>query len=76
MNLPRFKDTIWFTWLHIFAMVAIIIGVGYFTFIVVSDKGQPTWDYRPVKSIPSESPYAVYEKNPAGQHINGREGIK
>jgi hypothetical protein len=41
---------------------------------VVSDKGRPTWDYRPVKSIPSESPYATYPKNPQGQHVNEKEG--
>ncbi len=38
--------------------------MGYFAFIVVADKGTPPWDYRPVKSLPSESPYANYEKNP------------
>jgi len=41
--------------------------------VVVADKGVPTWDYRPVKSLPSESPYAVYEKNPLGQHVSGKE---
>ncbi len=73
MNELKAKDTLRSTWLHIIAMIAFILGVGYFTFIVVSDKGVPSWDYRPVKSIPSESPYAAYEKNPAGQHVNGEE---
>ena len=58
----------------IIIMVGIILGVGYFSFTVVSDKGPPTWDYRPVKSLPSESPYAVYPKNPQGQHVSGKEG--
>ncbi|MDA3791604.1 MAG: hypothetical protein PF503_24290 [Desulfobacula sp.] len=74
MDTQKMKDSVLFTWLHIFAMVAIILGVGYFAFIVVADKGTPSWDYRPVKSIPSESVYADYEKNPAGQHVSGKEG--
>ena len=61
------------TYLWITTMVAIILGVGYFSFVVVADKGVPTWDYRPVKSLPSESPYAGYEKNPLGQHVSGKE---
>ena len=67
------KESLLRTWLWIMAMVAIILGVGYFSFVVVADKGVPTWDYRPVKSLPSESPYAVYEKNPLGQHVSGKE---
>ncbi len=74
MNTVKIKESVLFTWLHIIAMIAIILGVGYFAFIVVADKGQPSWDYRPVKSIPSESPYAIYQKNPAGQHVKGKEG--
>lgn len=76
MNTPKIKDTIWFTWLHIIAMVAVILGIGYFAFIVVSDKGIPSWDYRPVKNIPSESVFGTYKENPAGQHVSGKEGNK
>lgn len=76
MSTLKSKESVLFTWLHILAMVAFILGVGYFTFIVVADKGQSSWDYRSVKSIPSESPYAIYEKNPAGQHVNTRGGTK
>lgn len=73
MNELKIKNSVLSTWLHIIAMIAFIIGLGYFTFIVVSDKGMPTWDYRPVKSTPSESPYAKYQKNTAGQHVSGQE---
>jgi hypothetical protein len=76
MNSLKIKNTIFHTWLWIIALIVIILGVGYFTFIVVSDKGMPSWDYRPVKSIPSESPYATYPKNPAGQHVSGKEDTK
>ena len=67
------KESILRTWLWIMVMIAIILGVGYSSFVVVADKGVPTWDYRPVKSLPSESPYAVYPKNPSGQHVSGKE---
>lgn len=76
MNTLEHKESILRTWLWILIMIAIILGVGYFAFIVVADKGKPSWDYRPVKSIPSESPHAIYKKNPAGQHIQGREEHK
>ena len=74
MSTFNIKGTVLHTWIWVFVMVAIILGTGYFTFIVVSDKGKPTWDYRPAKSVPSESPYAEYDKNPHGQHIRGKEG--
>ncbi|MDY0220698.1 MAG: hypothetical protein RBR67_06145 [Desulfobacterium sp.] len=71
---PKSKESLLRTFVWITIMVAIILGVGYFSFVVVSDKGPPAWDYRPVKSLPSESPYAVYPKNPQGQHVSGKEG--
>lgn len=74
MNTLKIKNTVLHTWLWIIVMIAIILGVGYFSFIVVSDKGKPSWDYRPIKSIPSESPHATYQNNPAGQHVSGKEG--
>lgn len=74
MDTLKLKDSVLYTWFWIFALTTMILGVGYFTFVMVSDKGTPSWDYRPVKSIPSESPYAAYQKNPAGQHVSGKEG--
>ena len=47
---------------------------GLFAFSVVGDRGQPNWDYRPVKDVPGESPYAMYEKLPYPQHVRGSEG--
>jgi len=40
----------------------------------VGDRGQPTWDYRPVPDIPGESPYAVYDVMPFPQHVRGAAG--
>lgn len=74
MNTLKIKESLWRTWLWILFMISLILGVGYFTFIVVSDKGIPSWDYRPVNSTPSASIHATYDENPAGQHIRGRGG--
>jgi len=73
MDTLKIRQPLLYTWLWIIALVTMILGVGYFTFVMVPDKGKPSWDYRPVKSIPSESPYATYQKNPAGQHVSGKE---
>ena len=62
------------TWVWVFLLVAFILFKGYFTFAVVGDLGQPTWDYRPVKDVPGESPYAIYEPLPYPQHIRGEKG--
>ena len=62
------------TWLIIVFIFAIIVGKGLFSFLVVGDLGQPTWDYRPVKDVPAESPYAVYKLLPNPQHVKGAEG--
>jgi hypothetical protein len=62
------------TWLVIFSLLALILGKGFFAFFVVSDLGQPTWDYRPILDVPSESPYAVYQKLLYPQHIRGAKG--
>ena len=52
----------------------LILAKGFFSFWVVADRGQPTWDYRPVKDVPGESPYAVYEPLPHPQHVKGQKG--
>lgn len=61
-------------WLIIFLLLALILGKGFFSYYVVGDMGQPTWDYRPVPDVPGESPYAIYEELPYPQHIKGSRG--
>lgn len=61
-------------WLIIFLLLALILGKGFFSFYVVGDMGQPTWDYRPVADVPGESPYAVYDVLPHPQHVRGDKG--
>jgi hypothetical protein len=62
------------TWLLIAALVALILSAGLFTLFVVGDQGQPSWEYRPVRDVPGESPYAIYEPLPYPQHIQGSKG--
>ena len=73
MDTVKPKESLLRTFVWVTTMVAIILGVGYFSFVVVGDKGIPTWDYRPVNSLPSASPYAEYQINPLGQHVSGKE---
>jgi hypothetical protein len=61
-------------WLVIFLLLALILGKGFFSFYVVGDMGQPTWDYRPIPDVPGESPYAVYDVLPHPQHVKGNQG--
>ena len=62
------------SWVIIFLLVTVILFQGFFAFIMIGDRGQPTWDYRPVKDVPGQSPYAVYQLLPYPQHIRGAKG--
>ena len=61
-------------WIVILLMVAGIIIQGLFAFYVVGDRGQPSWDFRPAKDVPGESPYAIYQALPYPQHVKGAMG--
>ena len=62
------------TWIVILLLVAGIVLTGIFGFYVVGDRGQPSWDFRPAKDVPGESPYAIYEPLPYPQHVRGAKG--
>jgi hypothetical protein len=62
------------TWVIIILLLVWILGKGFFSLFVVGDLGQPTWNYRPIKDVPGESPYAVYQVQPYSQHVKGAEG--
>ncbi len=62
------------TWLVVAALLVFILGKGFFSFFVVSDLGQPDWDYRPIPDVPAESPYATYRLLPHPQHVRGARG--
>ena len=68
------KESTFFTWIVIILILVWILGKGLFSFFVVGDMGQPTWDYRPIADVPGESPYAVYTVLPHPQHVKGTEG--
>jgi hypothetical protein len=68
------KESTWITWVVIALLLAWILGKGFFSFFVVGDLGQPTWNYRPIKDVPGESPYAVYQVQPYPQHVKGTKG--
>ncbi len=55
----------------IFSLLLIVGFQGALSYFLVGDLGQPDWDYRPVKDVPGESPYAVYEFFPFPQHVKG-----
>lgn len=55
-------------------MLGIILFKGLLSFTVVSDRGQPTWAYRPVQDVPASSPYATYQLLPNPQHVRGNKG--
>jgi len=62
------------SWVIIGLVLGFIIFKGVFAFVAVGDRGMPDWDFRPVKDVPGESPYAVYQKLPGGQHVRGMNG--
>lgn len=67
-------ESVLYTWLVLWLLLLLILLQGQFAFRVVGDLGQPNWDYRPVKDVPGQSPYAIYETLPDPQHIRGRKG--
>ena len=62
------------TWVVVCLLALGIVTKGFYAFFVIGDLGQPTWDYRTVSDVPSQSPYAIYEKLPYPQHIRGAKG--
>ncbi|MBW2201319.1 MAG: hypothetical protein JRF71_10890 [Deltaproteobacteria bacterium] len=67
------KSTI-VTWVIIMLLLVWVLVKGGFSFFVVGDVGQPTWNYRPLKDVPGESPYAIYKVSPYPQHVKGAKG--
>jgi hypothetical protein len=68
------KESTIATWVIITLLLVWILGKGFFSFFVVGDLGQPTWNYRPIKDVPGESPYAIYQVQPYPQHVQGAKG--
>jgi hypothetical protein len=65
------------TWLLVLFFVAIVVFQGWLAFTIIGDLGQPDWDYRPIKDVPGESPYAIfdpYHPLPSAQHVLKEQG--
>ena len=62
------------TWVVILLLVLIVLVKGGLSFYFVKDRGQPDWDYRPIRDVPGESPFALYAPLPYSQHIRGKGG--
>jgi hypothetical protein len=62
------------TWITIIALVLLVLLKGAVAFLLIGDRGQPGWDYRPVPDVPGESPYAIYQPLPYPQHVRGERG--
>ncbi len=56
------------------ALLGLILGKGFLAFYLIGDRGMPGWDFRPVKAVPGESPYAFYGFLPHPRHIRGEKG--
>ena len=74
MEHANHKESSFVSWVIIFLLLLWILGKGFFSFFVVGDRGQPAWDYRPIKDVPGESPYAIYKVEPYPQHVKGVKG--
>jgi len=68
------KKTTLHSWVIIGLLLALILAKGFYTFFLVGDPGQPTWDYRPIKDVPGQSPHAIYKLLPDPQHVRGAGG--
>jgi hypothetical protein len=62
------------TWVWVVIMLGIILVQGFFGFFVVSDLGQPTWDFGAIRDVPAQSDYAKYQPLPYSQHVRGEKG--
>jgi hypothetical protein len=74
MERVTYKSSAGLTWLAIIVLVLFVLLNGAFAYFLIGDRGQPSWDYRPVQDIPSASPYSVYQPLPYPQHVRGERG--
>ena len=74
MEHSNHKESSFVSWVVIFLLLLWILGKGFLSFFVVGDRGQPFWDYRPIRDVPGESPYAIYKVEPYPQHVKGVKG--
>jgi hypothetical protein len=74
MERVTYQSSSMVTWIIIIALVLLVLLKGAFAYLLIGDRGQPGWDYRPVPDVPGESPYAIYQPLPYPQHVRGERG--
>jgi hypothetical protein len=68
------KESAFAIWVLIISVTIWFLAYSLFTYLLVGDRGQPTWDLGVVNDVPASSPYAIYKKVPYPQHVRGEEG--
>jgi hypothetical protein len=63
------------TWVVVGLLLLWIFFKGGLAYFMIGDRGMPDWDYRPVKDVPAESSYAIYEPLPFIQHVQEEQGM-
>ena len=77
MEDPQYSISASKTWLLILFFVAMVTFQGWLAYTLIGDRGQPGWDYRPIKDVPGQSPYAIadpYHPLPYPQHVSAEQG--
>jgi hypothetical protein len=74
MEHPEHQSSALKNTLIVILLVLIVLFQGGLSFFIIGDRGQPDWDYRPIKDVPGESPYAIYQPLPYPQHVMGEKG--
>ena len=77
MEHPDHQSSAIKTWLFVLFFVAIVLFQGWLAFTVIGDLGQPDWDYRPIKDVPAESAFAIWDPYyplPYAQHVLKEQG--
>lgn len=77
MVTPEHNPSTLKTWSIVLLLVGWVFFKGWLAYNVIGDLGPPDWDYRPIKDVPGESSYALfdpYHPLPYGQHIMDAQG--
>ena len=57
------------TWVIVGLLLLWVFFKGGLAYFMIGDRGMPDWDFRPIKDVPGQSPYAIYQPLPHIQHV-------
>lgn len=57
------------TWIVVILLLMWIFFKGGLAYFMIGDRGMPDWDYRPIRDVPGESYFAIYDPLPYIQHV-------